>query len=263
MSIARLPAELLCNILLHLDLRTLLSVQLTCRRLRDVMTTSTIQFTMLLEAMGMCAGGHAADRTISSSDRLAMLEDYEKAWAAANWMIEADSTPLPAEHFRFCGGIAASVVNHDSKSRTSSLVLTRLPSLLRDIPRHQWKITVPLIHDYLIDPLQDLVVVMSFPATRDFYTFHALSLTTGSIHPLAASYAVYQTSKPGVYFQICGCYVGMVRTRRATNIGVNGAPTRHISWVIFNWQTGQSTSLCFLLFLGRRPRRPHSRKPLQ
>ncbi|KAI0649960.1 hypothetical protein C8Q79DRAFT_941783 [Trametes meyenii] len=230
MLFVSLPTELIIEILLELDLRSLLRCRQSCSFLKDVMDDDKrLQYHIELAAAGMEDGPPS---TLTAAERLQILRTRQAAWDKLAKTSREEVPMLEGGVWELHGGVLA----QGEGSRT--LVLKQLPSAIRGIESREWRIEDLGVNmrDFGMDPAQDLLVVIENRAewTGTTCSVHLRTLSTGEPHPAAPRPAVLtHTPQEGRYsytIQIAEDFVAILMTCGDAD---------HSELLIWNWKTGQ------------------------
>ncbi|KAF9462967.1 hypothetical protein BDZ94DRAFT_1260278 [Collybia nuda] len=186
-SFSALPAELLSDILLLLDIPDLLTCHRLSRPIHSLISHSiALQYNLELFTANLVDGPPSHSL---KSVRLRSLRDHQRAWNDVKWsdvhdiVLTQDEMSPELSAWELVGGIFAVAVGRH-------LRFIQLPSALRDVPTREW--SIPDIgftmKDFAMDRSQDLLVVieLSDPAPDSkFLRFHLRRLSNGTPHPRA------------------------------------------------------------------------------
>ncbi|KAI0261111.1 hypothetical protein BC834DRAFT_488017 [Gloeopeniophorella convolvens] len=208
-----LPTELVLKILESGDHHAILAAKSTCRSLYALVAGSvSLQYALALAAAGMRDGAPSA---LGKAQRLAMLSAHTAAWRS---LAPATSAPLDAlagwgTPVAVSGGVLAfrapARLKRDVPDEGEELLLLRAPSALRGVSMRRWTVALPRgTRDVCIDAAQDLLICHS--GTK---TFHALSLSTGTPHPLAQRASPFEATNSWRYrtgsMRLCGAHLAL------------------------------------------------------
>ncbi|KAI0068303.1 hypothetical protein BV25DRAFT_1793722 [Artomyces pyxidatus] len=213
MSLFRLPAELISNILEYLDCKSLLAWREVCRGFKaSVDTSSLLRYQIALYASGMQDGPPGP---IAVADRLAKLEAYDEAWRNLEWKAHAESALPSTSLWELYGGIWAR-----SKGR-KTLVFRQLPSRTRGVEERQWEVATDVVlRDFGLDSCQDLLVLVEkLQSGTNLCSVHLRTLSSGARHPLAPKSGILEYERPiedtartdwSYSIRVSGDYVGIL-----------------------------------------------------
>ncbi|GJE97779.1 F-box protein [Phanerochaete sordida] len=181
-ELSTLPAELIAQILRHLDVLNLVRCRKLSRLFRDVIdTTAQLQYQIDLELTGNI---DKCDSHVSVASRLERLRRSTHAWRLFDWTLEAFGPVLQESCAHISGSILAQM------GGDCTLICSQLPSRHRDILYKETKYDgfgFEVI-EYTLDQGQDLLVLVE--ETTDgheyFFNLHFRSLESHSVHPLGS-----------------------------------------------------------------------------
>ncbi|KAI5118360.1 hypothetical protein M0805_004333 [Coniferiporia weirii] len=248
-SFASLPPEIAAKILLELDWRTVLSLQLVNATLHSIVKThKALQYHIELGVARMVDGPSESARC-TTSERLARLRLYQARWRLLSPARRHSVRAHPGSLWELAGGVLAqSVQSHNmggfgsfgASPDVRKLCFTRLPVGARgDAPASEWTHSGYefSIRDFTMDPGQDLLVlVRAADAQNPLAELHLRSLRTNKAHPAAARGVLTHKLEGGtlVYshlMQVCEDRFGVLHT------------PLHEVWpeklVVYNWKTGE------------------------
>ncbi|KAH9850916.1 hypothetical protein C2E23DRAFT_904719 [Lenzites betulinus] len=229
MKLIQFPPELIINIFLELELRSLLRCRQVCRLLRDIIDGDVrVQYKIELAAAGMEDGPPS---TLTASERLRMLKTRQEAWDKLQWTGRGEMPMSQGGVWELYGGVLA----QGESART--LAFKQLPSKIRGIEEREWRIedVGVNIRDFGMDPAQDLLVIIENKEDRNGMTcaVHFKSIFTGEPHPAAPRPAtVTHIPKRGRYsytIQICADTVAILMT---------SGDEDHSELLMWSWKTG-------------------------
>ncbi|KDQ56145.1 hypothetical protein JAAARDRAFT_322114 [Jaapia argillacea MUCL 33604] len=220
----RLPTELLINVLNELDFRTLLACRMISRYFKSIVDdTPLLQYKIELAIVGMVDGPNT---TMTVEERRTRLQNYQDAWANLEWKVEELFPLAEGDLWELTGGVWALAKG------PRSISFHQLPSVSRGIDSKKWSIhDVGFeIHDFVMDPGQDLLVLvesieygtgsLSRPASQidatHFCRIHTRLLSTGENHPLGPVVGYFDhelegyNPRWGFDLQVCGSYLGVI-----------------------------------------------------
>ncbi|KDQ64121.1 hypothetical protein JAAARDRAFT_187494 [Jaapia argillacea MUCL 33604] len=241
-----LPIELIVDILILLEIKTLLKCRQVCRFLSDAIDEAVgLQYKIELAASGMEDGPPNDAESIDS--RLDKLRDHVNAWDEMTLSKQLLPGPIQSRIYRLCGGVFGYV----PIDRPSQVAFTQLPSKSRNIPQKQWTINLTgrTINAFTMDPSQDLLLIVAGRHRANSVTrvdescieIHTLSLSTGQKHRLAGAELLSQRDgslhERWALFEprICGKHVGVLLCSRRMEIEGETGPADEI--VLWNWKT--------------------------
>ncbi|KAI0051312.1 hypothetical protein FA95DRAFT_1602783 [Auriscalpium vulgare] len=223
-----LPEELILNSLNYLEIRDLLALQLTCRKLRTAIVASVeLQCRLELAACGLCEG--QASRTVPAADRLRRIQAHDAAWRELPWT-EVLQTEHPVSNLSIT--VSDNVVVWRDIDDPQTLLVKQVPSALRGIEARDWELHIDCPVDQLVlDASQDLMIVGSAMAALTDYTYASVrSLSKGGVHPECSWSG--RISFPGLMFgvtKLCGDRAGTT---------LYNPENGHTSLFMWNWKTG-------------------------
>ncbi|KAI0043953.1 hypothetical protein FA95DRAFT_1608968 [Auriscalpium vulgare] len=213
----KLPTEVIERALEELDASSLVAVQQTCSRLRDVIVKSSpLQYKLYLKYVGMRKG--------SSPNHI------------NSWSATSHAAKLPIEYPKrvVSGNILAAVVD-DERRR---LAVWQLPSQSRQISDMHWELEFDqVIGTIITDASQDLLILANtqLDYTSDYLRVQFLSLSTGLPHPENLGHEELATYPPAehpsaIHGEICGDYVAVLVLSLSDSI----------SLIVWNWKTSMN-----------------------
>ncbi|KAH9970663.1 hypothetical protein BJV74DRAFT_256779 [Russula compacta] len=233
---AALPDEIIVKTLECCDFKGVLACQLTCRVLRDVVTSSTtLRYKLALSKHGMCDD---PSNKLSTAEKLDLLTAHATAWQNLDSarpekvdILVGWSVPMAVSRniIVFSKDIRRGVPGGDdavirNPKPCLGLLVLRVPSALRRIDAAHWMLTLPSdVNRVCIDASQDLLIYFSDGA------FHACTLSTGTVHPSVEHEGFISTWNGNRYFDdfdlcVCGDFVA--------------AFARVYYIFVWNWKTG-------------------------
>ncbi|CAA7268241.1 unnamed protein product [Cyclocybe aegerita] len=251
----RLPVELLCLILGHLEMRDLLACTLVSKGIRKAaLESSRIQYTIELARHRMVSL-LSPSASPAFATRLKLLRDRERAWKYMDWK-KRHTLKLPptGSVYEFVGGLYGNGREDDSRA-TASISFLELPStdgmFFGEPPRELQMWTHAMgdvtIIDFTMDPSQDLLVLVALapPDSKSVYELHLRSLKTNRPHPKAPVSVLPCLSQPtsqpqpsdvvaAVRVQVSGNLVALLIKEVLDNSGA------HLE--IWNWEHGAQYS---------------------
>ncbi|KAI0056509.1 hypothetical protein BV25DRAFT_1903191 [Artomyces pyxidatus] len=230
-SLLLLPVELTIKVFLKLDSQSLLSVQLTCCRLHDIITQSLhLQYAVELAAAGLC--DNPGDQ-MPVAVRLDALKRYERGWNDLSQLLPplSPTTLLPqpgnSDTHILSGNVLACIDAGEEPNTVSALLI---PSNLRGIAHRRWSLTFQFTaHDLIFDALQDLLILVSFDQLNP--TLHIRLLSTGDPHPSTTQPAIPILNGNPIRGtgRVCGDHLALF-------VVPNTFESRNIR--VLNWKTG-------------------------
>ncbi|KAI0056624.1 hypothetical protein BV25DRAFT_1903137 [Artomyces pyxidatus] len=181
------PDEVLLQVLENLDHRAVLACQAACHRLKNITNAVSLQYTVELAACGM-VDGMRCQETLSLSERLERLRQYDAAWRQLKW---SDCTLLPhLTNDRVVIHVGAYKFGIFSKRN----VVQELPSKLRGLREEHY--SCQSMRRIKVDSSQGLVVYIETPAFDPLggVQYNLRSLPSGEPHPRAANLGIIKPS---------------------------------------------------------------------
>ncbi|KAJ7666632.1 hypothetical protein DFH06DRAFT_1184348 [Mycena polygramma] len=229
-AVARLPLEMLLEILYFLDGKSISRCCLVCRLWREAVEASTeLKYALELWADGLVPG--YPDR-LSPMEKLQKLYRWRRAWENIDW---TSRTVLPIgpdpRAYELVGGVFA-LQNTWPESDFTTMQLPSAESGARIS-------TAPNVGvaslDFAMDPTQDLVVFLhQYP--EEVGNFECRTLSTLQPHPLALtprlSFALRDDHFRRIFLQVADDIVGLL-FRTSSESGF-------LRLVLFNWRTGET-----------------------
>ncbi|KAJ7127882.1 hypothetical protein C8R44DRAFT_778953 [Mycena epipterygia] len=183
LSFADIPLDLIPEILIFLDAKSLLSCSLVCRLWHDIVTSSpALQYAIELWADGLVPGDSG---TLTPAETLAALHERRRAWKNMQWTTQ---NIVPIESLMTChayelaGGVFA------QQTHGPDFMSVSLPSILQAPDKatatHTIAINPDHFEDFAIDPSQDLLAILHQPPTGDAH-LECRTLSSCGPHPLA------------------------------------------------------------------------------
>ncbi|KAI0259419.1 hypothetical protein BC834DRAFT_974300 [Gloeopeniophorella convolvens] len=224
------PREIILRVFDLSDLKTLLTCQLVCRGLRELIVDSVAwQYKIALIHHGMIDNESSG---VAKADRLAMLLKYDDAWRTGKWT-KHEAIDIRNLHDPY---ISDGVVGFRLKESRSSLKFYEVPCSLRGKDGRQWQLDFEFpVSTFIFDVAQDLLVISrgdEGPLTEPF--LYMLTLSAGERHPLCVHEGSiqlpYQRSMlPEIrdISNIYGNYLGMLTIKRDDYFAT-----------IWDWKTG-------------------------
>ncbi|KAL5514696.1 hypothetical protein ACEPAG_2012 [Sanghuangporus baumii] len=164
-----LPTELLVKIILELDWRSVLRLQLVNSAFNEIVTTHVaVQYHIELGISGMVDGPPIPYAPFSTDERLRRLRLYQSRWKHFDFKRAQTVRKVTGSVWELASGILAqgvstSVAEHIGRSAVRKLLFTRLSSSARVESRtREWTHEYPdfAIRDFTMDPTQDLLVLL-------------------------------------------------------------------------------------------------------
>ncbi|KAI0246871.1 hypothetical protein BJV78DRAFT_93611 [Lactifluus subvellereus] len=158
----RLPEELLVEILLCLDARSISACNQTCRTLRRAIADSMLlQHDLALFQCGMLDGPRI-DRDHNA--QLHRLLAHDAAWRQLEWTNMTQMTHLTGSVHptAMSGNTVAFIPFGPGLHSGFRLVMQQFPSALRGTEIRQWELQfqLTLVHETLLDSSQDLIILL-------------------------------------------------------------------------------------------------------
>ncbi|KAI0056900.1 hypothetical protein BV25DRAFT_1920639 [Artomyces pyxidatus] len=227
-SLLLMPVELTVKVFSRLDSQSLLSVQLTCSRLHDIIAQSPLlQYAIGLTAAGLC--DNPVDQTPVAA-RLDALKRYERGW---NDLLLPSLPPTSLQpgnsNVHILSGNVLACIDADEEPKTVSAML--IPSNLRGIAHRRWSLTFQFtLHDLIFDALQDLLILVNLDQLNPM--LHIRLLSTGDLHPSATQSAIPILNGNPIRGtgRVCGDYVALF-------VVPNTSEGRNVR--VLNWKTGE------------------------
>ncbi|KDQ63441.1 hypothetical protein JAAARDRAFT_378522 [Jaapia argillacea MUCL 33604] len=195
LELSSLPTELIIRILEKLDVPTLLICLRISKSINALITTSATLLYQIELYASSAVSTSSLSCSLPTSTRLSLLKAHQKAWAELIYESSSVLPPFKGSLWELAGGALATTGNRFAESGGKGnrlLTVRRLPSVLRGIEEKVWDIRFEFeMKDFTIDPAQDLLVAVeeSPPSSSNaFLLIHLLSLSTGSLHPLALAH---------------------------------------------------------------------------
>ncbi|KAL5478455.1 hypothetical protein ACEPAI_2639 [Sanghuangporus weigelae] len=164
-----LPTELLVKIILELDWRSVLRLQLVNSAFNEIVTTHlAVQYHIELGISGMVDGPPIPYAPFSTDERLRRLRVYQSRWKHFDFKRAQTVRKVTGSVWELASGVLAqgvstSVAEHIGRTAVRKLLFTRLPSSARVESRtREWTHEYPdfAIRDFTMDPTQDLLVLL-------------------------------------------------------------------------------------------------------
>ncbi|KAL5520790.1 hypothetical protein ACEPAF_2793 [Sanghuangporus sanghuang] len=164
-----LPTELLVKIILELDWRSVLRLQLVNSAFNEIITTHVaVQYHIELGISGMVNGPPIPYAPFTTDERLRRLRIYQSRWKHFDFKHAQTVRKVTGSVWELASGILAqgvstSVAEHIGRTAVRKLLFTRLPSSARVESRtREWTHEYPdfAIRDFTMDPTQDLLVLL-------------------------------------------------------------------------------------------------------
>ncbi|KAI0056621.1 hypothetical protein BV25DRAFT_1555794 [Artomyces pyxidatus] len=233
------PDEILLGILENLDYKAVIACQLTCRKLRSVTASVSLQYKLELAACGMLDGTRG-QQVLDTPERLERLRRYDTAWRELEWTGSVRLSHLIGQWFTIKTGPLVFCLHGADFPH----LIQAVPSKLRGT--HEVHHTFqPAPRDLVkVDSSQDLVIYLKDEFEDTWY--HIKSLSTGEPHPLAANLGIIPLSDSQAYSSILD-----IRGDYLLEMGQFASPTGH--FIVRNWKTG-STEMQKEMDLPDRPR---------
>ncbi|CAA7262334.1 unnamed protein product [Cyclocybe aegerita] len=174
-----LPEELISEIMMLLDSYSILQMALSCRSFHETFLTKPIRYIYELGLNGMQDAGSNKP----PDELLVLLRDRQRRWVELDWK---SVHVVKAPGNRLFPKLAAGTLSY---SDGTDLFVLYLPSARN--PGHALHRTSLdfKIHDFAIDPSQDLVVVLEaieLPSRDRRLSLHCRTISTNLAHPKAA-----------------------------------------------------------------------------
>ncbi|KAF9014117.1 hypothetical protein BDQ17DRAFT_1342106 [Cyathus striatus] len=212
------PTEIIWIILQELDIRSLIKCREISRYILNLIDSSVLlNYEVELYAANLVEGPSSLSATTSA--RLKLLREHQKAWKLMNWkekvhftLPREDYTSLSAWEFR--GGVLAF-------GEQRQLCFIQLPSPLRGIARKDWDLLVIIEH------------VVGQHDVQTSFRIHMLSLATGIQHPLAKKQTIaYLPNQLGTmwWYVVRICYDHVAVMFQVLEEGT-------CELVVWNWKT--------------------------
>ncbi|KAI0773132.1 senescence-associated protein-domain-containing protein [Trametes elegans] len=241
----RLPAELLVEILQHLDLKDVLRCRLVCRSiLYTVKESLRLQYSIELAADGLVDG---VGCPLTVAERYKLLLERRKRWRFLDWThVTPISAPALCQAYELVDGVFASSEDNGLNG-SRHLSLTWLPTFCepaRYIVRQNMGFA---LRDFAIDPSQDLIALVVANDPNHLVglnlAIHLRTMSTNKPHPQAR---VPELNAP-IPFQIGSSFIQIVDDIVGVYFWVHGP-----GLLIWNWRTGKTVvkSVGFTLSTG-------------
>ncbi|KAF5387231.1 hypothetical protein D9757_006816 [Collybiopsis confluens] len=232
------PHEIVLRVLLQLDPVSLARCQMVCKFLHDTITESVSLVYTLELAISHQEDGHSSN--LSAQEKLDLLRNQQRHWAKLDWGEEL-RYEMKRGIWELFGNVLA---QHDVDQ---SFIFVQFPSAHRNIAERTWTVKPEIqgiAQDFVIDPTQDLFILIEIPplppietlsATHPTYHIHILTMSTATKHPLAADSGMlyHDRSLPHLAsysMQISGDFVGIL-------FYANGLLQNE--FIIWGWKTGE------------------------
>ncbi|KIL61348.1 hypothetical protein M378DRAFT_166998 [Amanita muscaria Koide BX008] len=229
-----MPTELIAQILSHLDFHSMLKCRAVCSKFQYVIDSSPHYHWKSELALAGMEDGY--NYSLASSRE--MLAEHQAGWNNLRWTNEEWVQIHEHGYWELCGNVLA-----QQSEDGSALQFMRLPSKSREVTVAKWTVHGKIfqMHDFCIDPSQDLLIVIEQPFwdQNDFMCRIFLwTLSTGEPHPLVAETHVLthvlQVKQNLMVEQhvtgICGDALGILFEH------VNSDVKEFVFW---NWKTGE------------------------
>ncbi|VDB90011.1 unnamed protein product [Peniophora sp. CBMAI 1063] len=210
MLLPDLPYDILELVFHQLDARSATVCGELCRKFRAFITTSLpVQYKIALARRGMSAG---RNESIDLAERLAKVEQYERAWREASWEESFALSLLPPRDN--CKILRSQGYMLLWTARTSTVRLIRLPSPLcgitseehvwclpSNVSRHRDDEGNPTNLYPLMDVDSDLIIFVdaSGGPEAEVQLLYPRSLLTGDIHPWCAGAVEFSLKIPSTF----------------------------------------------------------------
>ncbi|KAI0258665.1 hypothetical protein BC834DRAFT_696862 [Gloeopeniophorella convolvens] len=238
-SFVELPNELLEHILWYAGYSTIINCQLTCRRIKGLVSGSIrLQYEIGLSAAGLCDNPTSRATT---AERFEMLKHHQSYWNNSKWSrLYVYSHPI---RDRWLQAISGNVIVSPGEATLAptSLLVNEMPSPSRHLEGREWKLAFGFrIVQFRVDASQDLLIVrqQSEPGPQRSHSLHVLSLSSGEVHKSAQSYGGVLTFDAAELplnaslYDICGDHFGS----RGSTMRLHGRDR----FTVWNWKTGQA-----------------------
>ncbi|KAI0056613.1 hypothetical protein BV25DRAFT_1832032 [Artomyces pyxidatus] len=218
------PDEVLLDILENLDLTAVLACQATCRRLRNITTSASLQYKVELAACGML-DGMRGQQTLPTSERLDRLRQYDAAWRELRWTQSIHLPHLIGQWFTIRAG-PLTLCDPDTKRPH---IVQEVPSKLRGTREmHHSFPSEPEVR-VEVDLSQDLVAYLDFVFGDTRYSIRSLS--NGEPHPLASNLGIIQLGASRTFRSILDIWGDYI-----LELGEFSPTKGH--YTVRNWRTG-------------------------
>ncbi|PVG04892.1 hypothetical protein CPB86DRAFT_778193 [Serendipita vermifera] len=233
-----LPPELLTQIILELDWKDFLRLQLVCKATLDLTNTSEIQYRICLGALGYEAT--LAKPKYPTIDQLGKFQKLSKNFLTGHFT-KKESVPIKGftPTYELQGGAFIQGRHAPNNPRdTVGVNVFKFASFLNDEPTTQWQLPnfARVVRDLTLDPSQDLLALIVDKTPSNHYTRPVIdlefySLETGQIHPMVKGNVPQET------WHINGFIVlGFIITIMEDFVGLL---TVNNQFFVCNWKTGQ------------------------
>lgn len=195
-SFLRLPDEIIINVIIRLPLRCIHICQCICKRFDGIVRGSVaLQYTIELEAAGLCAGSPGPALTTSECMRVLLLRQHR--WRTLCWA-RKDFVPYTSDGcltYELNGRVFGQGKGDKGGATTNAIDICELPSSHLMAPRRYTIDCVQLgipVWDFTVDPTQDLLVLVEqMPeAALVPWRVHFLSFRSLASHPAARAEVV-------------------------------------------------------------------------
>ncbi|KAI9059862.1 hypothetical protein FKP32DRAFT_1595876 [Trametes sanguinea] len=228
-----LPAELLIEVLSHLEVKYLLRCRLVCRYLRDIIQKSVqLQYNIELEADGLVDG---IGCPLTIAERYALLLQRRRRWRHLRWsQIVPISAPGRCQAYELVDGVFASSAATGFIA-SPHLSFTWLPTEREPARTIEWADVGLRVRDFAIDPSQDLMAIVAAEAGSDLPDNIGLrvvlrTMSENKPHPLAANTELRDL----VPFELGTSFIQIFDDVVGVFFWVHGP-----GLIIFNWRTGK------------------------
>ncbi|EJD01821.1 uncharacterized protein FOMMEDRAFT_141075 [Fomitiporia mediterranea MF3/22] len=243
---ASLPTELLIKIILELDWRSVLRLQLVNVELNEVIKTHTVvQYHVELGIAGMDDGSPFPHARFTTDERLARLRLYQSRWKYFSHAREQTVRKVNGAIWELASGVLAQGIRTGfnevtGAQETRKLLFTRLPSNARvDSKMREWTHEGYdfSIRDFTIDPKQDLLVLLRAEnENMGLAELHIRSLWTNENHPAARLAVLVHKLYGGTRAKSHSLQICHDRFAVLHNAVAGNAPEK---LVVYNWKKGE------------------------
>ncbi|PPQ62966.1 hypothetical protein CVT24_006072 [Panaeolus cyanescens] len=231
-----LSTELWLQIFDFLDGKSLVRCMQTSHAMKDLIChTSSLKYKIALHKACLIDGPthDLGDIDASSSTRLQVLSEHQKAWKTLSWRQEMNITMTRAGLWELFAGVFA------QNTIDGGFEFHQLPSQLRSIQYETWTVNGGFdftVRDFGMDPTQDLLVLIESPplqAQGRQYILHLRNIRDGKPHARARLTDLHAPPNSilertrSFAIQVSGDYIGVLA------ISINGR-----GLTIWNWKTG-------------------------